>query len=149
MGKKGKFGLGLLLGAIGGALAGILYAPKAGKETREEAAKKIKELQKKFSDAEIERKVKTIFGKVTEETKDIYLNASKAVLERVADLKKRAGKIDRKKYQKLVDDVVSDVTASAKHSAKTLKLLKDNLVSDWKDFVTAGPKRKSNGSRKK
>ena len=44
MSKKGKFGLGLLLGAAVGAVAGILTAPKSGKETREDLKNKGKEL---------------------------------------------------------------------------------------------------------
>lgn len=40
------FGLGLLAGVVGGIIAGVLYAPKSGEETRAdlvEKAKKIKE----------------------------------------------------------------------------------------------------------
>ena len=39
-----KFGLGLLLGAVAGVVGGILTAPKSGKETREDLAKKSKEV---------------------------------------------------------------------------------------------------------
>ena len=49
--KDSKFGLGVLvgagLGAIGGAVAGILTAPKSGKETRADIARESKKVAKK------------------------------------------------------------------------------------------------------
>jgi gas vesicle protein len=63
--KKGKFGIGLLLGAAVGAVAGILTAPKSGKETREDLKKKGKEV------AEV----------VKEKTGEVVENTGKAVDE--------------------------------------------------------------------
>lgn len=48
------FGLGALLGA----LAGLLLAPKAGTETREELASRLKELKSKSEEWIAEQKVK-------------------------------------------------------------------------------------------
>lgn len=48
------FGLGALLGAI----AGLLFAPKAGTETREELADKLKELKGKSEDWIAEQKAR-------------------------------------------------------------------------------------------
>jgi gas vesicle protein len=36
---KGKVAKGFFLGAIGGAIAGLLFAPKSGKETRDDIKK--------------------------------------------------------------------------------------------------------------
>jgi gas vesicle protein len=44
--SKGK-GIGFLLGAIGGAVAGILLAPKSGKETRADIKDKAVEVNDK------------------------------------------------------------------------------------------------------
>jgi gas vesicle protein len=44
---KNKFFLGALLGAAAGAVAGILFAPKSGKETRKIIADKSKEYVEK------------------------------------------------------------------------------------------------------
>ena len=48
--KKSKFGIGLVLGALGGALAGLFLAPKSGKQTQSDAKKAIKGLEKDFID---------------------------------------------------------------------------------------------------
>jgi gas vesicle protein len=48
------FGLGALIGAI----AGILFAPKAGSETREELATRLKDLKHKTEDWYSEQKAK-------------------------------------------------------------------------------------------
>jgi gas vesicle protein len=48
------FGLGALLGAI----AGILFAPRAGTETREQLAAKLKDLKNKTEDWYAEQKAK-------------------------------------------------------------------------------------------
>jgi gas vesicle protein len=44
MNKSGDFVAGILIGGLIGAVIGILYAPKSGKETREEIAKKADQL---------------------------------------------------------------------------------------------------------
>jgi len=51
MGKgTGKFILGAAIGAIAGAAAGILFAPKSGKETRKIIGEKAKDLAEKGKD---------------------------------------------------------------------------------------------------
>jgi gas vesicle protein len=47
MSKNGDFVAGLIVGGLIGAVIGILYAPKSGKETREEIGRKADELLSK------------------------------------------------------------------------------------------------------
>ncbi len=49
---------GFGLGAVIGAIAGLLFAPKAGAETREELAAKLKDLKHKTEDWYAEQKAK-------------------------------------------------------------------------------------------
>ena len=52
MGKKNSsisFGLGLFAGVIGGILAGVLYAPKPGEQSREELKEVVIDLTQKHS----------------------------------------------------------------------------------------------------
>lgn len=56
--SKGKFALGALLGAAVGVAAGILTAPKSGKETRADLKAKADEAKKKADKAIADAKVK-------------------------------------------------------------------------------------------
>ena len=45
------FGIGLIAGVVGGLIAGVLYAPKPGKESREKLKATVEELAEKHSPA--------------------------------------------------------------------------------------------------
>ena len=61
--SKGKFAIGALLGAAAGLVAGLLTAPKSGKETREDI--------KKHADK--------VYGEIEKTGKDTLHNAEDAV----------------------------------------------------------------------
>ena len=44
-----KFSIGLAVGTVIGAIAGVLFAPKSGKETRQVLAAKAKKIKEKLS----------------------------------------------------------------------------------------------------
>jgi gas vesicle protein len=58
---------GFGLGALIGALAGILFAPKAGNETREEIGGRLKELKGRTEEWVAEQKAKRLTVKDAEE----------------------------------------------------------------------------------
>lgn len=105
-----SFMSGLTMGAIAGVAAGILLAPKSGKETREE----IKKLAVDLSD----------------KAADIYLDA-KDMLDRKLDAVKALGKkIDEEKYMQLVDEVVAEFKKQDLDKDATKKL-GAQLRRDW------------------
>ena len=58
---------GVGLGAIIGAAAGLLFAPKAGSETREELANRFKELKGKTEEWVAEQRAKRAVNEAAEE----------------------------------------------------------------------------------
>ena len=54
----GKFVAGVAVGTAVGAAAGVLFAPKSGKETREELKVKLDELKEKVKDIKFEERAK-------------------------------------------------------------------------------------------
>jgi gas vesicle protein len=75
--RNGDFIKGLLIGGLIGAVVGILYAPKSGKETREDIARKADELA---------YRAKEEYEKAIEKSKLAY----EATVKRLKDLESSA-----------------------------------------------------------
>jgi len=96
--KTGDFLKGVLVGGLIGAAVGILFAPKSGKETREDIARRTEEIIKKAKD-EYElavEKSKMAYETAIKKAKEIQLMAR----EKVED----------------VEDAVSDLTEKGKEA---------------------------------
>jgi gas vesicle protein len=83
-GKNGYFFKGLLIGSLGGALAGLLFAPKSGKKLREDIADKGSEVLKDGKEFYFEAHKKT-------------KNALEDSLERLEDVLEDTRKVFRRK----------------------------------------------------
>lgn len=108
---------GTLFGAAIGATLGILYAPKAGKETREDIKHKADELM--------------------HQAEDLYLKAKTSVDRKISEVKKLGDKIDKTAYEKLVDEVLKDLKNNQEVTAEAGKKLGEQLKEDWKDVKKA------------
>lgn len=128
---KSKFGLGLLIGGLVGAVSGLLLAPKSGKQTRKEILKKARQLQKLLEEKEVDKKIKEIFGQVTEEGKKIYQRAKEELINHLSQLKEDFQKIDKKKYEKVVEEVIKKIEKEFKKDIKILQKLKESLLKKW------------------
>ena len=84
------FGMGLLAGVVGGIVAAILYAPKSGKETREE--------------------LKTIVNDFTQKHEPEIKEAKKQALESLDVMKYKL----EKQYNKINDHIKAKQMAKAK-----------------------------------
>jgi gas vesicle protein len=100
-GTKINFLKGLLIGGALGALAGILFAPKSGKELRSDIKKKGNEIIKDGKEiyADASAKAKEIYAEVKHQAKDWKRDAEDAgekmageVHEKVGQVKKVFGK---------------------------------------------------------
>lgn len=106
----GKILLAGLIGAAAGAVGGLLFAPKAGKETREDMKKITGDIMKsvKTSVDETQERVMEIFGNVSKTAVDKYSEISGMVMGKVAAVKTAGMAVDREKYSMIVDDVVAE-----------------------------------------
>ncbi len=147
--KSTKFGLGLAIGIVAGTLAGIFYAPKSGKQNRKDFEKKLNELKKKFSEMEIEKRVKEIYGTVSEDAKEQYLTVTKEVMEKLTGLKDKLEEIDTQKYQKIVEKVLADLKQKGRPSPAVLNKLKKQLFVDWQSLFVAKKVKKAPVKRAK
>jgi gas vesicle protein len=109
--NAGSFLKGLIFGALGGAVAGILLAPKSGEETREDIKKLAVDLKEKAIDT--------------------YEKARTEVEKKIEQVKKTGEKIDEDKYKKIVAEVVDEFKKDAKITSSAAKQLGEQLSSDW------------------
>ena len=113
-----KSGLGkFLLGAGIGVGLGFLFAPKSGKETREELKKKMDQLVEKAKNIDVEEVKATIEAKVNEIREDLKNLDKETVAEKVKD---GAHKI-RRKTDELVNYAVKKGTPVIEAAAREVK----------------------------
>lgn len=128
--SSGKWALGALFAAIAGYLAGILTAPKSGKETRQDlkdgveqgmatAEKKLKELHTQMSDllGEAKGKVETLKGTAQ---KDL-----RSAIERTTATKEKARLLLSALHEDGADD--KDLKAAIDEANKAVEHLKAYL----------------------
>ncbi len=88
MAKGKKFGLGILIGAAAGVVAGLLTAPKSGKETRKDIKNKATELK-----GAAERKLKdahTELGKLSDQAMKMASELKGKAGDELSDLSQKA-----------------------------------------------------------
>lgn len=128
--KSTKLGLGLIVGAVGGAIAGLFLAPKAGKELRKDAQKLYDEISKNPEAA-----VKEIFGKVTEESMQLYSKVQKEVSAGLGMLSENYKTLNTEKYKEVVKQAVDNVKEVKKLPEDQLKKLMTYLEQDIKKLT--------------
>jgi gas vesicle protein len=119
MSDNGNFIKGLFVGGLVGAAFAILYAPKSGKETREEISKKADELAGKAREE---------YEAALEKSKKSYQSA----LERLKELETVAKKkVDEVEEQ--VQEITTKGKATVEESRSRLKKAIDAGVDAYKD----------------
>lgn len=116
----GKVATGVALGALAGAAAGILFAPKSGKETR-------KDIEKFAQDTK-------------EKGIELFEKAKKEVAVKVENVQKAGKKINAEEYKKIVTEIVESFKGNGKVTEDAAKKLGEQLKGDWervKKQVTA------------
>ena len=141
MAKSGKFFIATMVGAVAGAIGGLLLAPQSGKKTREDIKKVALKLSKEINGTikDTKEKVEEVFGKATEETIAKYKEVKSTVVNKVAEVKNAGKEIDKEKYAKIVENVVSefkdDFTGTKDGAMKMVSLLKRDWLKIKKALV--------------
>lgn len=137
--QAGKFFLAGLLGAVAGAVGGLLFAPQSGEKTRQDIADLAAEITKSVKNKADETKaqVKDIFGKYSEEGKAKYLEIKDMVATKVAAVKTAGENIDKEKYSKVVDDVVTEFKSDLLVTKNSKNKITTYLKKDWEKIKKA------------
>ena len=104
---------GAVVGAIAGAAAGVLFAPKAGIETRED--------------------IKKLALEIGDKGKDLYLQARTKVLLMVKELQDAGKGIDKVKYEKLVNEALLEIKRDFSVTSEVAKKIGIQLRADWEE----------------
>lgn len=131
--NKGSFFLAGILGAAAGAIGGLLLAPKSGKATRKDIVKLANDISKKIKTESVETKerVEEVFGKATDEAMAKYNEIKDTVVTKVAALKTAGTSIDKDKYTKVVEEVVTDFKSDLKETKSGASKISAYLIKDW------------------
>ena len=137
--KSGKFVLAGLLGAVAGAVGGLLLAPQSGKKTREDIVKLAKDIEKKVKTETKEKSamVKEVFGNASKEAVAKFEEIKSVVIEKVAAVKTAGNEIDKEKYGMIVDEVLAEFKSDLEASKGGVSKMAKQLKKDWQKMKKA------------
>lgn len=108
------------LGAVFGAVAGLLFAPKAGSKLRSDLKKQWK-LSKRMTD----KQIKKAFGAISPDAEKAYEEFKDTLAKRVSEL---STPLTKEAYHDIVDAVAAQLTRNRKDLGKAYGTLKN----EWK-----------------
>ena len=107
--QRSKFGIGFIVTALTGVLAGLLLSEKPGKRLRSQTKKEYEKLKNMMEEKNVDEAVREIFGKITSESRSAFIKTRKYLTVELADLKEDFSTIDKDKYKKLIDNTIDKV----------------------------------------
>lgn len=124
-----KFGLGLILGAVTGAIATFFLTPTTGEENRKKAVELYEKVKDMVEEGKLDEKAKELFGDVSEEGKRLIAEVRSELLTKLDELKSEMGTFDKVKFTKFVDDTIAQVGDRVKASAVQMEKLREQLMA--------------------
>ena len=139
MSEKKSSGFGkFLAGAAIGVGLGVLFAPKAGSETRKELKEKFDELVKKVKELDVQE-VKDSFLKKIDEIKEELADLDK---EKVISIARERAEVIRKKMDELYKEAKEKATPVVQKAVEDLKETKKDTPKK------EAPKKEHNNNQK-
>ena len=134
-----KFFLTGLFGALAGVAGGLLLAPQSGKKTRQQISDLAAEiaLSVKTKADDTRDQIVDIFGKYSEEAKAKYQTIKDGVTNKVAEVKTVSGEINKEKYGKVVEEVVSEFKTDFENTKDGASKMINYLKKDWEKIKKA------------
>lgn len=136
-GQEDEHGRGVLFGlAVATALAagiGLFFRTEKGHEVQADVAEKAKELAGRFQEKreDLQEKVTHIFGALSDELEEAYLEVKGKVLADIHSMKKGT-ELTQEKFEALVDKTVEQFSQKKEWSKDVAENLKSHLKQDWK-----------------
>lgn len=137
--RSGNMVLAGVIGAIAGAIGGLLLAPKSGKETRDEILKLAQNISKqiKTNAEDTETRAKQVFGEASKSAVDKYQQIRSTIISKVAAVKTAGNDIDKTNYSKIVDQVISEFKDDLAVTKLGASRMADQMKKDWEKVKKA------------
>jgi gas vesicle protein len=126
-----KFSLGLILGALSGALAAFLLAPASGEENRKKAKIALQKAKNMLDEGTADDAVKAMFGEVSAEGARLLSETKIALTTKVDELKDQLEDFDKVKFTKFVTETVQSVNEQVKAGSGYVEKLTAALLEKW------------------
>ena len=127
--KKSKFAF--VTGLVIGTLTAFFLSPRSGKENRELAQKKLKDLEKLLQEKGVDKKVKEIFGSVSQQSSQLYADVRAETLKNVASLKGNLEEIKQQDYFVAVEKALLKFKNILKKKKAKTVTLRAHLKKEW------------------
>ncbi len=133
--NAGKKVFGAAFAAAIGAIAGLLFAPKSGKQMRKDLAKQATTLKKNIQEksSEIQEKVYSTFENAEDQLEKHYAELKAQVLAAIEQLDSKV-KLTEKKYQAIVDEVIALYSEGKEWTKDMIDDLTKRLKKEWNKF---------------
>lgn len=137
--KTGKILFAGVLGAIAGAVGGLLFAPQSGQKTRADVAKLADKIVKqiRLGAEETQKRIKDTYGASTQKARDSYEEIKQEISQKVAAVKEAGETVDKERYAKIVDNVIEGYKDDFEATKNGATKLAEMLKKDWEKVKKA------------
>ncbi|MBI4836681.1 MAG: YtxH domain-containing protein [Candidatus Abawacabacteria bacterium] len=129
--------LGLAVATALGAAIGLAFAPQSGAKTRKELWQKAQGLATTFQQSKetVQNLLAEVFGSVDDQLEQAYLEIRGHILAAVDDISDKR-QLTQKRFDKIVDDAIAEVTKGKDWAEDQVKALAERLKGEWEAIQT-------------